>query len=210
MRHMLRPRHIAAMLWLALTLFVSAQSNPSDAGKSYVLRVDDLIEIKVFDEDDLTTRARISGESTVTFPLLGATTVAGKTVQQAEEHIRARLAERFLVKPQVNLTVMEHARKLFTVLGQVQRAGTYKFPDRESLNLIQAIGMAGGYTRIADPSRVTVKRLVNGKEVVLTLDAKSMARSDTTPVSVAAGDIITVGDDDSGSRCRDRRSGSRG
>ena len=36
--------------------------------------------------------------------------------------------------------------------------------DRDTMGLLQAIGMAGGYTRIADPARITVKRSLEGKE----------------------------------------------
>jgi len=58
------------------------------------------------------------------------------------------LAKDYLVNPQVNLTVMEYSKRRFIVLGQVQRPGAYDMPDRDSVRLLQAIGMAGGYTRI--------------------------------------------------------------
>ncbi len=157
------------------------------------IAVDDLVEVKVYQEEDLTTRARVSKEGTINVPLVGVVAIAGKSPQAAGEVIRKRLAERFLLNPQVNLAVTEYARKLFTVLGQVQRAGTYRFPDHEMLNVIQAIGMAGGYTRIADSTRVTLKRRVAGKETVLTLDARKMARkASSEPVALQSGDIITV------------------
>jgi polysaccharide export outer membrane protein len=88
---------------------------------------------------------------------------------------------------------MEQAKRLFTVLGQVQRPGTYRFPDREALNLIQVIGIAGGYTRLADPARITVKRQVEGRETVFRVDGKRMAREGgSEPFVVRAGDMITV------------------
>ena len=181
-------------LLLAITLLGKAVA-AEDGGGNVRLGADDLIEVKVFQEDDLTTRARLSRDGTISFPLLGTVTLGGKSVPEAGELIRSRLAERFLVNPQVNLTVLEHARKIFTVLGQVQRAGTFRFPDRESLNLIQAIGMAGGYTRIADPAKITLKRQVNGREAVLKLDAKRMAKDgESAPFEVLPGDLITVGE----------------
>jgi polysaccharide export outer membrane protein len=81
------------------------------------------------------------------------------------------------------------------VLGQVQRPGAYELPDRDALTLIQAIGLAGGYTRIADPGRITLKRAEDGKETVLHLDARKMAGGSTeSAFDVHAGDIITVGE----------------
>ena len=183
-----------ALLFLSLLIAVSSAVPQEDgvSGKNDLLCVDDLLEVKVYQEDDLTTRARVSRDGTITFPLLGSVAVAGRSAEQAGEIIRARLAERFLVKPQVNLSVIEHARKLFTVLGQVQRAGTYKFPDREAINLIQAIGMAGGFTRMADTARVTLKRVENGREVVRSLDARKMSRDGSTPFKIQPGDMISV------------------
>jgi polysaccharide export outer membrane protein len=159
----------------------------------YVLVPNDVVAVKVFDEADLDTTARISEEGTISMPLIGAVSVRGKTAEQAAQTIRARLAERFLVNPQVTVMVIEATKRLFTVLGQVQRPGTYRFPDRSSLNLIQAIGMAGGYTRLADPSRVTLKRIVNRQEKVFKLDAKAMQRDEASKnFEIQPGDIIEV------------------
>ncbi len=159
----------------------------------HVLAANDLITVKVFDEPNLDTIARISEDGRITFPLLGEIAVAGKTAQEAARVIRDRLEARFLVNPQVTLTVTEPVKRLFTVLGQVQRPGTYRFPDRETLNLLQVIGIAGGYTRLANPGRITVKRVVGGREVVIQLDGKKMARAEgTTAFEVAPSDLITV------------------
>ena len=161
----------------------------------YRLVPNDVIQIKVFQETDLDSMLRVSKEGTITFPLIGSVLVGGKTPQDAALTIKALLAKDYLVNPQVNVTVAEYAKRLFTVLGQVQRPGSYELPDRDTLTLIQAIGMAGGYTRIADPSKITLKRAVDGKETVLHLNAKKMAGGNTdSGFTVSAGDIITVGE----------------
>lgn len=197
---------LLALIFSAASLFAqqpsgtasnSAVSAPSVSAKAALanplLAAHDRIEIKVFHEPELDTNARISGDGKITFPLIGEVAVAGKTAQAAARLIRDRLEARFLVDPQVTLTVVEPTRRLFTILGQVQRPGTYRFPDRETLNVIQVIGIAGGYTRIADPARITVKRHANGKDTVFQLNAKSMARDqEAKPFEVEPGDMITV------------------
>jgi polysaccharide export outer membrane protein len=161
----------------------------------YRLVTNDVIQIKVFQEADLDSVLRISKEGTVTFPLIGAVQVGGKTPQDAALSIKALLAKDYLVNPQVSLTVVEYAKQRFTVLGQVQRPGSYDLPDRDALTLIQAIGVAGGYTRIADPGKIVLKRTLDGKESVLHLNAKKMAGGATaSSFDVRAGDIITVGE----------------
>ena len=162
---------------------------------NYVLAANDLLEIKVFQEPDLDTTARIAGDGKLVFPLIGEVALAGKTVPQGARLIRDRLEARFLVDPQVTVRVVEPTKRLFTILGQVQHPGTFRFPDREVFNLIQVIGVAGGYTRLANPSRVTVKRSVDGKETVFKIDAKQMARDTATKAfEVLPGDMITVGE----------------
>ena len=161
----------------------------------YRLVPNDVVQIKVFQETDLDSILRVSQEGTVTFPLIGVVQIGGKSPQDAAGTIRQLLAKDYLVNPQVSLTVVEYAKRRFTVLGQVQRPGSYDLPDRELCTLIQAIGMAGGYTRIADPGRITLKRTVEGKESVLHLNAKAMAAGgEQSDFAVLPGDIISVGE----------------
>ena len=165
----------------------------TEAMPGHVLSANDVIAVKVFDEPELDTTARVSEDGTISMALIQTVSVGGKTAEQAARVIRDRLAERFLVNPQVTVMVTEATKRLFTVLGQVQRPGTFRFPDRSSLNLLQVIGMAGGYTRLGDPSRVTVKRIVNRKETVLKFVAKKMARDESSQApEIRPGDIINV------------------
>ena len=160
---------------------------------NHVLAANESIQIKVFNEPELDTSVRIAEDGKITFPLIGEVALGGLTIQKASELIRDRLSKRFLVNPQVSISLVEMNRRLFTVLGQVQRPGTYRFPDHGSLSLVQVVGIAGGYTRLASPSRIIVKRL-NGDKV-FKLDGKRMASdAGTKPFIIEGGDIITIGE----------------
>ena len=162
---------------------------------SHVLVPGEFIQIKVFQEPDLDTSVRIPGDGHVNFPLIGEIALAGQSVQQAIRVIHDRLQARFLVNPQVSIAVLESAKRLFTVLGQVQRPGTYRFPEQQELDLLQVIGIAGGYTRLADPGRIIVKRRIDGAEKVIRLDGKRLAKGESVePFSIMSGDVITVGE----------------
>ena len=172
-----------------------AEGSSSGPGSNYLLSANDMVKVKVFQEDDLESTLRVSKDGTATFPLIGVVKIGGKSPQEAAKLIRDLLAKDYLVNPQVNLTVMEYAKRRFVVLGQVQRPGSYDMPDRDSMRLLQAIGMAGGYTRIADPGKITLKRTQGGKEEVFKLNAKNMAKGDSkTEFEVLPGDVITVGE----------------
>lgn len=160
---------------------------------NYVLAPNDLVDVRVFQEDDLETRVRLSKDGTITFPLIGTVHVGGKTPPEAAHIIRDMLAKGYLINPQVTVGVLEYTKYRLTVLGQVQKPGSYDFPDREQLTLLEAIGMAGGYTRGADPAKVVVKRNVSGEEKIYQVNAKKMASQNSNgPFVVLPGDVITV------------------
>lgn len=160
---------------------------------NYLLQPNDLVSVTVFQEEDLATKSRVGNDGTISVPLIGSVKVGGKSVEEAGQMIRARLAKGYLVNPQVNVGVVEFAKRLVTVLGQVQKGGTFEFPNQGPLDLLQAIGLAGGYSRIANPAKIIVKRRVNGKDVVIQLNGKALAGNrEAQPFEVLPGDTITV------------------
>jgi polysaccharide export outer membrane protein len=173
---------------LAKAAVVAAQNT-----STYRLAPNDLIEVKVYQEDDLTTRLRVAKDGTATFPLLGVVNLSGKSVDECAAHFRELLGKDYLVNPQVTITVVEYAKRRFTVLGQVQKPGSFEIPNEESVTLLQAIAMAGGYTRLADTGRVTVTRVANARKTTYRLDVKSATNdTNTKPFEIQPDDTITV------------------
>jgi polysaccharide export outer membrane protein len=80
----------------------------------------------------------------------------------------------------------------FSILGQVMRPGIYEIPEGSHVNIIEAILMAGGYTRTAAQNSVTVKRLVGGGLKTLKVRAGDMANDKLVPFEVLPGDIVKV------------------
>ncbi len=160
---------------------------------SYTLSPNDAIQVEVYQEDDLRSATVISQEGTISFPLIGTVKVGGLTQTQARDRIADLLRARFLVSPQVSVTVVRFASKRFTILGQVNRPGPYEIPAQEKIDLLEAIAMAGGYTRIAKASGVTVRRHVGDSDKIFTLNADKMAKkTDAERFMVSPGDSITV------------------
>ena len=115
------------------------------------------------------------------------------TLRAQPQTLRDRLAKGYLVNPQVSVTVLEFSKRRFTVLGEVQKPGSYDMPDQQVVTVLQAIGMAGGYTRIANASRVTLMRKEGDKSETFALNAKKMAAGNTESAFVVLpGDVITV------------------
>jgi polysaccharide export outer membrane protein len=178
---------------------VTTSASPAAVAKAipiidgnYVLSPQDVVEISVFQEDELGVKARIGEDGTVQMPLLGAVRIGGRTVRQAQAIIEEALKKDYLVAPQVSISVADFAKRRFAVLGQVQKPGTYELPGNEVLDLMQAIGIAGGYTRSANPGKIIVKRVVQGSEKIFRLNGKEMARGAAERFRIQAGDTITV------------------
>ena len=178
----------------------SSSSSSGSSGSSgiavdsnYVLQKNDEIKITVFGEDDMTTDTRISKSGTIAFPLIGSLKIDGMSIDQATSEIRRLLDKDYIVNPQVRITLMEYAKQRITILGQVKDPGSVEIPVEGGLDLLGAVAMAGGFTRIADPGRVTVRRNVDGRDVVLKVNAKDLEKNDNVkPFLVKPGDTITV------------------
>jgi polysaccharide export outer membrane protein len=161
-------------------------------GESYRLTAKDVVKITVFQEEDLVAESRIGADGTINCPLVGSARIGGKTVPEATQLLQ-EMYKKYLKKPQVTLSIVEYAKRRFTILGQISKPGTYDMPDDSTLNLIEAVGLAGGYTRIADPSKVTLKRVVNGEEVIFKLNGDKMLKNGTVKrFEVLPGDTILV------------------
>jgi len=161
----------------------------------YVLTPSDVVHVRVYQEDDLEAKVRVSNDGTIVLALLGPVRVGGKTREQAAKEIRDLLAEKYLVSPQVTIEITEYSKRRFTVLGHVQRPGTYEMPGDESVNLLQAISMAGGYARLGTGRGVTVQRGQGENKQIFKQDADSMAKEKNVKIfEILPDDVITVGE----------------
>ena len=167
-------------------------SSPAVDHRTYRLGPNDVVQVKVYQEDDLLTSMRLGKDGTATFPLLGTLNLGGKTVEEAGAHIKELLGKDYLVNPQVTINVVEYAKRRFTVLGQVQKPGTFEIPNEEVVTLLQAIAMAGGFTRLANEGKIVITRTLGGKKTIA-LDTKSASLDPASkPFEILPDDTITV------------------
>ncbi|HEX6564884.1 MAG TPA: polysaccharide biosynthesis/export family protein [Chthoniobacterales bacterium] len=172
---------------------VVAPQAPSSTLDNYILSPNDIVLVKVFEDPDLDSQHRISQDGTINFPLIGIVPISGRTVTQAASTIRDRLLKGYLRNPQVRVNVIQYASRRITVLGQVQKPGSYVLPNEERVDLLQAIAMAGGFTRLADEGRVLVRRNVNGVDTILKVNAHAETKNSSSQLfEVQPDDRITV------------------
>lgn len=163
------------------------------ASHAYLLQPGDLLDIQVFREESMDRTLRISGNGAITFPLVGPVYVAGKSLQEAEEALAEEL-KTYLRNPQVSILVKEYGNKTVYVLGQVQKPAAIQIPPEKQLTVLEAITSVGGFTEVANTSKVRVLRMQNGKQNAIDVDVTQITKqgNKSMDIALAPGDVIFV------------------
>jgi polysaccharide export outer membrane protein len=165
---------------------------PPPAAEDNTLGVSDVFAVRVFGEQDMSQEYRIAPDGTIDFPYLGRIWVQGMEPSQIADTLRDRLREREILRdPQVSVYVRELNSRRVSILGQVQRPGT--FPYEQNMTIIQAITAAGGFTPLAEQTLVRLTRNVRGSgRRSYTIPVNLIAEGRIANVNVAPGDVIFV------------------
>ena len=164
------------------------------ASGDYILQPGDTIELVVYREPDLNMRSKIGKDGMVQLPLLGEVKLAGLSLRSASALVRQKYNADYVVEPQIYLNIAAYNPRRFTIIGQVGRPGTYEFAGSESLGMLEAVGMAGGFTRIADRGHVLVKRREGDAVRTIKVNAKKLSETGIDRFELKPGDVINVGE----------------
>jgi protein involved in polysaccharide export with SLBB domain len=164
-------------------------AKPGDLGAS-TLGAGDLVEVRVFSEQDLSGAFRVSPEGTIDYPLCGKVTLTSMTSSQAADAITACLKSGYLKRPQVSVMIREYNSKKIFVFGEVQRPGT--FPYEQEMSIIQAITAAGGFTKLAAKNNTNVTRLIDGQEQKIRVPVEDIGVGRQKNFALQPGDIVFV------------------
>lgn len=175
--------------------FAQQEERPlPSAALDYLLQPSDLLNVQVFQEENLKRDVRVSQEYSITLPLIGKVDLKGKTLRQAEELIRQLYDRDYLVNPQVNVVVVEYAKRTVNVIGQVNQPGAVPFPQEQGLTLLDAISRAGGFSRLAQRTQVKLTRTnADGKTDTYIINADDLIKgSSSNSWQLIENDIIFV------------------
>lgn len=163
-------------------------------GGEYKIRPDDLLQVTVFEEPDLSTQVRVSSNGEISFPLLGQVRAAGMTASGLERELAGRLAEGFLINPQVQ--VFLQTQQHVSVTGEVKRPGTYPLPTERPMTVMEAISAAGGFT---DEAQINGTRIIRqasegGEKKTIPIRVTSITRQGdkSEDVPIEPNDIVYV------------------
>ena len=175
--------------FLILLLVMSAAGFSYSA--DYLVGPGDVIEITVYDNDDLKTRVRVGDDGSIIMPLLGQVAVAGLTTAEVTDKITTLLDANYLVNPQVNVFVTEFRSQKVVVLGRIKQPGLIELSG--SISLLELISKAGGLEKDAGEA-ATVKRRVDGKDTIIPIDLESLIEGGdmSQNLPIQDGDTVVI------------------
>ena len=142
-------------VFLALSLLLGASGEAFASGQDYTIGVRDVLEINVFNQADLSGRYTVETDGAFSFPLIGRVVAAGRTVEELEETLRARLLDGYFLNPRVTVAVADYRSQQVFVLGEVRSPGAY--PLAAETSLIEILALAGSLTPQASGVAVVVR-----------------------------------------------------
>jgi polysaccharide biosynthesis/export protein len=122
----------------------------------YRIGPSDVLEIDVFQVEELSGTERVNSRGYIKMPLIGSVKVAGLTREEAEDFIAELYSRDYLQDPQVNIDIAEYFSQQVTILGSIKSPGVYALSGKTTL--MQALAMAGGTGRLADEEEIIVFR----------------------------------------------------
>ena len=202
--------HAGAALTIAIVLAITASMSmalsgcsssavrekvvPHEVAKSsdpYKIGSDDVLEIVVWNQPQLSGKVTVASDGTISMPLIGRVPAAGFTPDELKVDLEKRYV-RYVHDANATVRVSDAASHVFYVIGEVNKPGAYKLHSGETLS--QALAEAGGFGEYADASKIRILRHKETETVVLTVNY-NVVRSGgdlSADVPVEPGDTVSV------------------
>ena len=164
---------------------------PATQDPNYIIGAQDVLDISVWKEPELTRSVPVRPDGKISIPLLNDVQAAGLTPTQLAMRITSDL-KKFVTNPQVTIIVTQINSQRIYILGEVSRAGAY--PLLPQMTMLQALSSAGGFTQFANLKKIYMFRMENGKQVKYPFNYKDVVNGKRPDENVVlrAGDTIVV------------------
>lgn len=182
-------------LWLRSACAVIALLGLAHAAQAqdptYTVKPGDLLSISVWKEPDLQREALVRPDGSFSFPLVGEIDARGKTVADLNKIVNQRLTK-FISDPVVTVTIQEIKGNKVYVIGQVNRPG--EFIVNPSVDVMQALSMAGGTTPFAALGDIVILRRTGTGKTALPFRYNDVARGKKLEqnIDLQSGDVVVV------------------
>lgn len=197
------------MLLCKIGLFISLATTSTLAlpktQDEYVVGPGDVLNIQVWDNNDLNRTVEISQEGALTFPFIGKVDISDLSIFQIERLLTQKLSEGYLVAPQVSISVSEYRNQKVFLFGEVANPGSYILKHRN--HLLELISEAGGFTEQRGSTCLIVRSKSNenrnrpkpihdadkSEMIQINLEKLISGAKKTPPIFIMPGDTIYIG-----------------
>jgi polysaccharide export outer membrane protein len=169
----------------------AAQSRAAVADPNYVIGPQDVVDISVWKEPDLSRTVPVRPDGKISLPLVNDVQAAGLTPTQLGAQITSGLTK-FVTNPQVTVIVSQINSQRIYVLGEVTRTGSYVLLPQ--MTVLQALSDAGGFTPFANSKKIYVLRQDSGKQQKLPFNYKDVVsgKDPGQNIELKPGDTVIV------------------
>jgi polysaccharide export outer membrane protein len=154
------------------------------------LGIDDVFQVRVVGEPDISGEYRVSADGTIDYPYVGRVQVLGLRPSELQEQLTRKLKDGYFRNPQLAVMVTEWNSRKIAVLGQVAKPGPLAYFPR--MTIVDAIAAAGGFTGAAAKNSVRLRRESNGKVETRSYRVADISEGRSPNVTMVPGDVLVV------------------
>ena len=189
---------LTGAVWAQTSTDVKNAPQPASAGATgghddtYVIGEADVLSINVWKEADISRSVPVRSDGRISLPLAGEIQAAGQTPLKLEQEIASKL-KNYIAEPEVTVMVQQINSQKFNILGQVSKPGS--FPLTNSMTVLDAIALAGGFRDFAKQKSIYVLRQnPGGSETRIPFNYKSViaGKKSSQNIKLQARDTIVV------------------
>ncbi len=168
-----------------------AEDTTSRAIDSYPIQPGDQLIVSVWKEENMNQLVVVRPDGYITFPLAGEMKAAGNSIEALRLLITERL-NKYIPDPVVTVSIQELAGNTVFVLGKVNRPGV--FPMARTIDVMQALSMAGGTATYAALNKIKILRRENGELVAIPFEYGDVEKGKHLEQNILlkAGDVLVV------------------
>jgi len=186
----------ALLAWLCTAAIADAVAQehfppPPVTHDAYVIGAGDVLEISAWKNADLSRTVVVLPDGRINFPLAGELMAAGKSATQLKEEIVERL-KRYAPDPGLTILVNQVNSMWIYVIGRVEHAG--RFQINGTINVLQALALAGGLNSFADRDNIAIFRQTGGETQVFDFDYEEVSSGENLAqnITLKRGDVVVV------------------
>jgi polysaccharide export outer membrane protein len=163
---------------------------PEAEGAPYVIGIADVLEIRVWQHDDLQIEAPVRSDGKISVPLLDDVQASGLTPEQLKNQITKQLSK-YLKNPDVTVTVVSADSQMVTVIGGVTSSG--RVPLSHRMGVLDAVAAAGGFSAWANRGDVRIIRWEGDTKVSYRFNYRAYVKGDlNSDIVLRPGDVVVV------------------